>query len=152
MNSTIKKFLIKNDTDKFTKKSPIMLVSCLFYIIPALYIFFTKLRKNNFLVFLSFLQVILSILSDYYFINHVEGSKIWKLDRSVALLFSIYMFYLLYNIKTYLPFILLTICAFSIEYARSSKDNDIWIKRHCIWHFVSSTVLLYGLYTINHQK
>ena len=75
VEETLKKFLVKNNTDKYTSKHPIMLVSCLFYLIPAFYIYFTKLRKNNFLFFISFLQVILSILSDYYFINHVDGQN-----------------------------------------------------------------------------
>tara|TARA_B100001093_G_C26687099_1_gene953153 strand:- start:11 stop:472 length:462 start_codon:yes stop_codon:yes gene_type:complete len=152
VEETLKKFLVKNNTDKYTKRNPIMLVSCLFYLIPAFYIYFTKLRKNNFLFFISFLQVILSILSDYYFINHVDGPKLWKLDRSVAVLFSLYMFYLVYNINDVIPFILMSICLFAIEYARSSKNNDVWIKRHCIWHFISSTILMYGLYTINNEK
>ena len=76
MFKTIERYLITNNTDKFTKKSDIIFVSCLFYLIPAFYIFFTPLRKNNFLVFISFLQVLLSVLSDYYFINQKTFEQI----------------------------------------------------------------------------
>jgi len=152
MFKTIERYLITNNTDKFTKKSDIIFVSCLFYLIPALYIFFTPLRKNNFLVFISFLQVLLSVLSDYYYINHVNGPKLWLMDRSVAIIYALYTFYLLYNVRETLPFILIIIASFAIEYARESQNNDIWIKRHCIWHFVSSTVLLYGLFAIQNKK
>ena len=140
----------KNDND-FRRQNEWVLYSSYFYLLPALYILFTPLKKYTILVFVAFLQLFLSIFSDHTYLedNGELSQVIQSIDRINSIIYTIYILYLIfsnYEIPS-IMFVCLTVVL--IEYSRRSKNQEEWVQRHSIWHITSTIILLITLHEAN---
>ena len=149
----INHFLVRENLDDFKKKDNLILISCFFYILPALYILYSPLKRYHFLAFISFLQIILSVLSDYTLIEIKSKDKFCKtigiLDRLNSIIYTIYILYFVFMSSKIPSLLYVSLAIFLIEYSRDSKNQIQWVCRHSLWHLASSLILLLCLRQMN---
>ena len=140
----------KNDND-FRRQNEWVLYSSYFYLLPALYILFTPLKKYTILAFIAFMQLFLSIFSDYTFVedNGKLSQVIQSVDRVNSIIYTIYIICLIYSNYEIPSILYVCLTIILIEYSRKSQNQEEWVKRHSIWHVSSSIILLLTLYEAN---
>ena len=151
MKDFINHFIFREELDNFKKKNTTILVSSFFYLLPALYIIYSPLKKFQLLVFVSFLQIILSILSDYVYIESKDKYALFisSIDRINSIIYTFILVYYLILSNTIFALVCVLLTIILIEYSRKSKTQTEWVERHTIWHVCSSIILLLCL---NHVK
>ena len=149
----INHILVRDDLDDFKKKDNLILISCFFYMLPALYILYTPLKRYHFLAFVAFLQIILSVLSDYTFLEIKSKDKLSRIvgiiDRLNSIIYTFYILYFVFMSSKIPSLLYVSLAVFLIEYSRDSKNQVEWVSRHTLWHLASSLILLLCLRQIN---
>lgn len=151
LKNILEHFVYRDNVDDFRRKSKTILISCFAYLLPALYIIYSPLKKYNILVFIAFLQVLLSVLSDFVFIesNEKHSKIIDVVDRINSIIYTAFILILLIRNHFIFSMVNVSLTILLIEYSRCSKNQEEWIKRHTLWHFASSIILLVCLEQIN---
>jgi len=153
IKALINHILVRENLDDFKKKDNLILISCFFYALPALYILYSPLKRYHFLAFVAFLQVILSVLSDYTFLEYKSKDKFTKtvgvIDRLNSIIYTFYILYLVFMSDKIPSLLYVALTVFLIEYSRDSQNQVEWVKRHSLWHASSSLILLMCMRQIN---
>ena len=151
LKNILEHFVYRDEVDDFRRKSKTILFSCFAYLLPAFYIIYTPLKKYHFLAFVAFLQVLLSVLSDFVFIesNEKHSKIIDVVDRINSIIYTALILILLIRDHFIFSMVNVSLTILLIEYSRCSKNQEEWIKRHTLWHFASSIILLVCLEQIN---
>ena len=121
----------------------VLISSVLLLVIPFYYLnyFISNESKQHILRIISILIIFqgsLSILADYFFL---ENKKIAVLDRFMAFILTIYLFYHAVKSNTNVSIGLVIITVLFYIYSRKSKNTEEWNYRHCIWHLSNIVII-----------
>ena len=91
------------------------------------------------------------MVSDYTFVNDESDISIFiqSIDRVNSIIYTIYIFALIYYNFPIKSLCCLFLTIYFIEFSRQSLNHKEWVFRHIVWHIISNIILLITLSSAN---